>query len=71
MRTVTKGQKIGAVGNSWVTMWAMGGYHVHFEIAKWDTWRPVYAFYGCADLDKWGIEIINQGLNKNSLEEIE
>ena len=65
--TVTKGQKIGAVGNSWVTMWAMGGYHVHFEIAKWDTWRPVYAFYGCADLDKWGIEIINQGLCRTEM----
>ena len=65
--TVTKWQKIGAVGNSWVTMWAMGWYHVHFEIAKWDSWRPVYAFYWCADLDKWGIEIINNGLCRTEM----
>ena len=65
--TVSKGQKIGAVGNSWVTMWAMGGYHVHFEIAKWDSWRPVYAFYGCTDLSKWGIEIINNWLCRTEM----
>ena len=65
--TVSRGQRIWSVGNSWVTMWAMGWYHVHFEIAKWDSWRPVYAFYGCADLDKWGIEIINQGLCRTEM----
>ena len=65
--TVTRGQKIWAVGNSGVTMWAMGGYHVHFEIAKWDTWRPVYAFYGCADYKNSGIEVINNGLCRTEM----
>ena len=65
--SVTKGQKIWSVGNSWVTMWWLGGYHVHFEIAKWDSWRPVYAFYGCSDLSKWGIEIINNGLCRTEM----
>ena len=65
--TVTRGQKIGAVGNSWVTMWAMWWYHVHFEIAKWDTWRPVYAFYGCVDYKNSGIEVINNGLCRTEM----
>ena len=65
--TVTRGQKIGTTGNSWVTMWAMWWYHVHFEIAKWESGRPTYAFYGCADLDKWGIEIINHGLCRTEM----
>jgi len=65
--SVSRGQKIWTVGNSWVTMWSLWGYHVHFEIAKGDSWRPVYAFYGCTDLDKGGIEIINQGLCRTEM----
>ena len=65
--TVSKWQKIWETWNSWVSMWALGGYHVHFEIAKWDSGRPVYAFYGCPDLSKWGIEIINQWLCRTEM----
>jgi hypothetical protein len=59
--TVTKWQQIWEVGNTGNTYWALGGYHVHFEIDKNNGWRPAYAFSGCPELDKWHSEIIKNG----------
>lgn len=42
-------------------MGELGGYHVHFELAKGDKGRPVYAFYNCPDLKLGGVKIINEG----------
>lgn len=56
--TVTKWQQIWEVWNTWNTFWALGWYHVHFEIDKNNSWRPAYAFSWCPDLDKWHSEII-------------
>ena len=41
-------------------MGGLGGYHVHFEIAKGDKGRPIYAFFGCEDLKNGSIKVINQ-----------
>ena len=59
--TVTKWQQIWEVWNTWNTFWALGWYHVHFEIDKNNGWRPAYAFAGCPELDKWHSEIIEKG----------
>ncbi len=59
--TVTKWQKIWEVWNTWNTFWALGWYHVHFEIDKNSWWRPAYAFAGCPELDKGHSEIIANG----------
>ena len=59
---VSVGQKIWTIWNSGTTIGWLGGNHVHFEINKGTTGKPVYAFQNCADLKKWGIEVINQGL---------
>ena len=59
--TVTKWQKIWEVWNTWNTFWALGWYHVHFEIDKNSGWRPAYAFAWCPELDKWHSEIIANG----------
>ena len=56
--TVTKWQKIWEVWNTWNTFWALGWYHVHFEIDKNNWWRPAYAFSWCPELSKWHSEII-------------
>lgn len=45
-----------------MTVGALGGYHVHFEINKGDRGRPIYPFYNCADSAKGGTAIINAGL---------
>ena len=58
---VTKWQQIWEVWNTWNTFWALGWYHVHFEIDKNNGWRPAYAFSGCPELDKWHSEIIKNG----------
>ena len=59
---VTKGQKIGEVGNTGNTFGALWGYHVHFEIDKDAGGRPAYAYMGCPDLDKGHSVIIAEGL---------
>jgi len=58
---VTKWQQIWEVWNTGNVFWALGGYHVHFEIDKNNGWRPAYAFSGCPELDKWHSEIIKNG----------
>ena len=58
---VTKGQQIWEVWNTWNTFWALGWYHVHFEIDKNNGWRPAYAFSWCPELSKWHSEIIANG----------
>lgn len=58
---VVKWQKIWEVWNTWNTFWALGWYHVHFEIDKNNGWRPAYAFLWCPDLDKWHSVIIANG----------
>ena len=59
--TVRKWQQIWEVGNTWNTFWALGWYHVHFEIDKNNWWRPAYAFAWCPELSKWHSEIIANG----------
>ena len=59
--TVTKWQQIWEVGNTWNTFWALGWYHVHFEIDKNNWGRPAYAFAWCPELSKWHSEIIANG----------
>lgn len=58
---VTKWQQIWEVGNTGNTFWALGWYHVHFEIDKDNWWRPAYAFSGCPELSQWHSEIIANG----------
>ena len=58
---VTKGQQIWEVWNTWNTFWALGWYHVHFEIDKNNGWRPAYAFAWCPELSKGHSEIIANG----------
>ena len=58
---VTKWQQIWEVWNTWNTFWALGWYHVHFEIDKNNGWRPAYAFSWCPELSKWHSEIIANG----------
>ena len=59
--TVSKWQKIWEVWNTWNTFWALGWFHVHFEIDKNNGWRPAYAFAWCPELSKWHSEIIANG----------
>ena len=58
---VSKWQQIWEVWNTWNTFWALGWYHVHFEIDKNNWWRPAYAFSWCPELSKWHSEIIANG----------
>ena len=58
---VVKWQQIWEVWNTWNTFWALGWYHVHFEIDKNNGWRPAYAFSWCPELSKWHSEIIANG----------
>ena len=58
---VTKWQQIWEVWNTWNTFWALGWYHVHFEIDKNNGGRPAYAFSWCPELSKWHSEIIANG----------
>ena len=58
---VTKWQQIWEVWNTGNTFWALGWYHVHFEIDKNNGGRPAYAFSWCPELDKWHSEIIKNG----------
>lgn len=64
---VKKWQKIWTVWNSGNTFWALWWYHVHFEIAKDNGGRPMYAFLWCSDLKKWTYQIIMNGLCRNEL----
>ena len=59
--TVRKWEKIWEVWNTWNTFWALGWYHVHFEIDKNNGGRPAYAFSWCPELSKWHSEIIANG----------
>lgn len=58
---VHKWQQIWEVGNTGNTFWALGWYHVHFEIDKNNGWRPAYAFSGCPEVSKGHSEIIANG----------
>ncbi len=40
---------------------------MHFELAKGDKGRPVYAFYNCPDLKLGGIKVINEGLCRTEM----
>ena len=66
-QVVTRWQRIWTVWNTWNTSWALGWYHVHFEIDKDNGWRPAYSYTNCADLDKWHYKIIQNGLCRNEL----
>lgn len=64
---VKKWQQIWTVWNSGNTFWALWWYHVHFEIAKDNAGRPMYAFLWCSDLNKWTYQIIMNGLCRTEL----
>ncbi|MCK9467019.1 MAG: M23 family metallopeptidase [Candidatus Absconditabacterales bacterium] len=64
---VSRGQKIGTVGNTGNTSGALGGYHVHFELTKDNFGRPAYAYTNCPDLSKGHYYIIQNGLCRNEL----
>ena len=66
-QVVTRWQKIWTVWNTWNTSWALGWYHVHFEIDKDNGWRPAYSYTNCKDLDKWHYKIIQNGLCRTEL----
>lgn len=66
-QVVTKWQKIWTVWNTGNTSWALGWYHVHFEIDKDNGWRPAYSYTNCKDLDKWHYKIIQNGLCRTEL----
>jgi murein DD-endopeptidase MepM/ murein hydrolase activator NlpD len=64
---ISAGQRIGTVGNSGTTFWALGWFHVHFEITKDNHGRPMYAYNGCPDLAKGHMTIIQNGLCREQL----
>lgn len=66
-QVVTRWQKIWTVWNTGNTSWALGWYHVHFEIDKDNGWRPAYSYTNCKDLDKWHYKIIQNGLCRTEL----
>ena len=66
-QVVTRWQRIWTVWNTWNTSWALGWYHVHFEIDKDNGWRPAYSYTNCKDLDKWHYKIIQNGLCRTEL----
>jgi len=66
-QVVTRWQKIWTVWNTGNTTWALGWYHVHFEIDKDNGWRPAYSYTNCKDLDKWHYKIIQNGLCRTEL----
>ena len=60
---VSQGQKVGEVGNSGSTFWALWGYHVHFEIDKDNAGRPAYYYQWCPALATNSLtQITNWGL---------
>ena len=65
--TVSKWQRIWTVWNSGNTFWALGWYHVHFEVAKDVSWRPRYSYLDCPDVSKWDFEIIKKWLCREQL----
>ena len=65
--TVTRWQKIWTTWNSGNTFWALGWYHLHFEIDKDNGWRPAYSYTNCADVSKWHYTIIQNGLCRQEL----
>lgn len=64
---VSAWQRIGTVGNSWTTFWALGWFHVHFEITRDNRGRPMYGYLWCPDLDKWHMTIIREWLCRKEL----
>ncbi|MCF7835427.1 M23 family metallopeptidase [Candidatus Gracilibacteria bacterium] len=66
-KTVSRGQRIGTVGNSGNTFGALGGYHVHFQIAKDAGGWPKYSYLNCPDLSKGHYKIIQNGLCREQL----
>lgn len=65
--TIAKWERVGTVGNSGNTFWALGWYHVHFELTKDNYGRPMYSYLGCEDLNKGHTAIINNGLCRQEL----
>lgn len=65
--TVTRWQKIWTTWNSGNTFWALGWYHLHFEIDKDNGWRPAYSYTNCKYVDKWHYTIIQNGLCREEL----
>jgi len=66
-QSISAGQKIWTVGNSGTTFWALGWFHVHFEITKDNHGRPMYGYNGCPDIKKWHMTIIQEGLCREQL----
>lgn len=64
---VKKWEKIWTVWNSGNTFWALWWYHLHFEIVKDNSGRPMYSFLGCSDLNKWTYKVIMNGLCRSEL----
>lgn len=58
---VKAGQMIGKVGNSGNVFWALGWYHVHFEIDKDNNGRPAYVFNSCPTISKGDYAVIEAG----------
>lgn len=59
---VSRWQQVGTVGNSGSVTWALWWYHVHFEVTKDNSWRPMYSYLWCEDLSKWDYAITNAWL---------
>jgi len=64
---ISVGTRIGTVGNSWTTFGALGGFHLHFEITRNNSWRPMYGYLWCPDLSKWHMTIIQEWLCREQL----
>ncbi len=64
---ISAGQQVWTVGNSWTTFWALGWFHVHFEITKDNHGRPMYGYNECPDLKKWHMAIIQEWLCREQL----
>jgi len=67
---VKKWDKIGEVWNTWVSGWAMWGFHLHFEVNKETNGKLTYAFYGCEDWGMWKNEyqVVNDGKCRDTLD---
>ena len=58
---VQAGDIIGKTGNSGNVFWALGGYHVHFEIDKDNNGRPSWVFSTCPTISKGDYAVIQAG----------
>ncbi len=66
-QSVSMGQKIAEVGNTGMTFWWGGGYHVHFEINKEKHWRLEYYLTGCPDKSVGDFGIVDKGLCRKEI----